>query len=77
MGIIDRLNPQVRELMELDTEKYPSLVSKMEREMREASTPTDVSVVTAQTLIGYFDQLGLKAKFDNFVIKLYAMFENE
>ena len=77
MSIISRLNPQVRELMEKDTEKYPSLVSKMEREMREAFVPTDLSVVTAQTLIGYFDQLGLKAKFDNFVIKLYTMFEDE
>jgi hypothetical protein len=77
MSIINRLNPQVRELMEKDTEKYPSLVGKMEREMREAFVPTDLSVVTAQTLIGYFDQLGLKAKFDNFVIKLYTMFEDE
>lgn len=75
MGIIDRLNPQVRELMEQDAEKYPSLMSKMEREMREASTPTDLSVTSAQTLIGYFDQLGMKAKFDSFVIKLYTIFE--
>lgn len=75
MGIIDRLNPQVRELMEQDAEKYPSLMERMKRDMNEASTPTDVSVVTAQTLIGYFDQLGMKAKFDSFVIKLYAIFE--
>jgi len=74
MSIISQLDPQIRESMKQDAEKYPSLIDKMKREMREAGTPTDLSVSTAQTLIGYFDQLGLKAEFDNFVIKLYAVF---
>lgn len=74
MSIVSQLNPQIAEKIEQDTEKYPGLMGKIKREMTEAFSPTDLSVTSAQTLIGYFDELGLKAEFDNFVIKLYAVF---
>lgn len=73
-GITNKLNPQIAEKIEQDIEKYPGLMGKIKREMAEAFSPTDLSVTSAQVLIGYFDELGLKADFDDFVIKLYAVF---
>lgn len=74
MSLINDLNPEVKQSLLTDKENYPYLIEKIYRELNDANFPTDLTVSTAQTLIGYFDTLGLKAEHDSFVIKLYAVF---
>ena len=73
-NLFDQLIPEVKKLLEADTEQYPFLIKKMKTEMSKHYFPTDLTVNTAQTLVGYFDLLGLKAEYNSFLIKLYAVF---
>ena len=74
MSLLNDLIPEVKELLENDKENFPNLFKKITREVTEASTPQDLSVSTAAVLNGYFDTAGLKAEYDDFVIKLYNVF---
>jgi hypothetical protein len=74
MSLINDLIPEVKELLLTDEKKYPYLIKKIFTELETATFPPDLTVGTAQTLIGYFDLLALKADHDSFIIKLYAVF---
>ena len=75
MSLIDDLIPEVRELLEADAKQYPLLVEAMKREMSDPSNLVqDLTVRTANTLIGYGEGAGVKFEFDNFINKLYNVF---
>ena len=75
MSLIDDLIPEVKELLEADTEQFPLLVKAIKREISDPSNLVqDLKVSTAQTLIGYGEAAGVKFEFDSFVNKLYNVF---
>lgn len=74
MSLINDLIPEVKKSLLADEKKYPYLIKKIFAELETATFPPDLTVGSAQTLLGYFDLLGLKADHDSFVIKLYAVF---
>jgi hypothetical protein len=74
-NILNNLLPEVREMLDADKATYPSLYKRVIGEMKQAYLVTDLSVSTASILIGYAEQLKVKFDNDNFVLKLYRIFE--
>ena len=74
MSILKDLNPEIRKKMDADKELYNNLHAKMIRDMQKAYVVTDLAVNTANILIGYGEELGMKFESDNFVLKLYQIF---
>ena len=74
-NILNNLLPEVREMLDADKATYPSLYKRVIGEMKQAYLVIDLSVSTASILIGYAEQLKVKFDNDNFVLKLYRIFE--
>ena len=74
-NILNNLLPEVREMLDADKATYPFLYKKVIGEMKQAYLVTDLSVSTASILIGYAEHLKVKFDNDNFVLKLYRIFE--
>ena len=75
MSLIDDLVPEVRELFEADAEHYPSLIKAMREEMSNPiNVVMDLSVRTANILIGYGEKVGVEFEYNDFINKLYNVF---
>ena len=74
MSLINDLIPEVKKLLEADTEKYPMLVEAIKRELSENTLVQDLKVSTANTLIGYGEAADVEFKYNTFVNKLYNIF---
>ena len=75
MSLIDNLVPEVRELFEADAEQYPSLIEAMKEEMSNPiNMVMDLSVRTANILIGYGEKVGVEFEYNDFINKLYNVF---
>ena len=75
MSLINDLIPEVKKLLEADTEQYPMLVEAIKREMSDPNNLVqDLKVSTANVLIGYGEAAGVEFKYDGFVNKLYNIF---
>ena len=75
MSILKELDPRVREVMEKDKEKYPTMVQFMIEDIQNAYLTSDIKVNTAVNLIGYAEKAGVVFNNSNsFVLKLYQIF---
>jgi len=75
MSILRELDPRVREAMEVDREKYPTMVKYMIEDIQNAYLTSDIKVNTAVNLIGYAESAGVVFNNPNsFVLKLYQIF---
>ena len=74
MSILKDLNPEIRRKMDEDKELYNHLHAKMVSDMQKAFVVTDLSVNTANILIGYGEELGMSFESNNFILRLYQIF---
>ena len=75
MSILKELDPRVREVMEKDKKKYPTMVQFMIEDIQNAYLTSDIKVNTAVNLIGYAETAGVVFNNPNsFVLKLYQIF---
>ena len=75
MSLLKELDPRVREVMEEDKKKYPTMVQFMIEDMQKAYLVSDIKVSTATNLLTYAEEA--KVVFHNpnsFVLKLYQIF---
>ncbi len=74
MSILKDLNLGIRKALDADKELYNNLHAKMISDMQKASVVTDLSVSTANTLMGYGEALGMNFESENFILRLYQIF---
>jgi len=74
MSILKDLNPEIRRRMDEDKELYSHLHAKMVSDMQKAYVVTDLSVNTANVLIGYGEELEMNFESGNFILRLYQIF---
>jgi len=74
MSILKDLNLGIRKALDADKELYNNLHAKMISDMQKASVVTDLSVSTANTLMGYGEELGMNFESENFILRLYQIF---
>jgi hypothetical protein len=67
-------NPKIKDLLEADKVEYPHLYKSIKHDLANANLITDLSVLTAQTLIDYGRKAGVKFDSNNFVLNLYEIF---
>jgi hypothetical protein len=77
MSLLNDLNPEVRQLLDVDMESYPSTTKAMISNMQSADFISDLTVGTASNLLSYADKVDMKFDTpypDSFVLKLYKIF---
>ena len=74
MSLLEDLNPEVRQLLDADMKDFPFGTKRIINDINNADLVTDLSVGTANTLIGLAEKTGVKFDSDNFVLKLYNIF---
>ena len=74
MSLINDLIPEVKELLEADTEQYPMLVKSIKNELSNSDLIQDLKVSTANTLIIEGEAVGMNFESNNFVLRLYQIF---
>ena len=74
MSLLKDLNPEVRQLLDADMKDFPFGTKRIINDISNADLVTDLSVGTANTLIGLAEKAGVKFDSDNFVLKLYNVF---
>ena len=76
MSMLSKLDPRVREAMEDDKKKYPTMVQFMIEDIQKAYLVSDIRVSTATNLLSYAEKAGVVFNNPNsFVLKLYQIFE--
>ena len=74
MSLLNKLIPEVKELLEADKKQYPFLYKNIIEDLQQSLLSTDVKVSTANQLISYAEVAKVKFESDNFVLKLYNVF---
>ena len=75
MSLLKELDPRVREVMEDDKKKYPTMVQFMIEDIQNAYLTSDIKVSTAQNLLSYAETAGVVFNNPNsFMLKLYQIF---
>lgn len=75
MSLLKELDPRVRELLDADKKKYPTMIQFMIEDIQNAHLVSDIRVNTATNLLNYAEKA--KVVFNNqnsFVLKLYQIF---
>ena len=75
MSLLKELDPRVREVMEDDKKKYPTMVQFMIEDIQNAYLTSDIKVSTASNLLNYAEKAGVVFNNPNsFMLKLYQIF---
>ena len=74
MSLLKDLNPEVRQLLDVDMKDFPFGTKRIINDINNADLVTDLSVGTANTLIGYAEAANVKFESDHFGLKLYNVF---
>ena len=74
MSLLKDLNPEVRQLLDADMKEFPFGTKRIINDINNANFVTDLTVGTANTLIGLAENTDIKFDADNFVLKLYKIF---
>ena len=74
MSLLKDLNPEVRQLLDEDMKDFPFGTKRIINDINNADLVTDLSVGTANTLIGYAEAANVEFESDSFVLKLYNVF---
>ena len=74
MSLLKDLNPEVRQSLNADMKEFPFGTKRIINDINNANFVTDLTVGTANTLIGLAERAGVKFDSDNFVLKLYNVF---
>ena len=74
MSLLNDLNPEVRQLLNADMEKYPHTTQHIIDNLQSAYVIGDLTVNTATNLLNYADKVGVKFGTTSFVLKLYKIF---
>jgi len=74
MSLFNDIIPEVKELLLVDKEKYPSRHERMMEDLNESILISDLTVKTATALVEYLFYTDKKPELDSFIIKLYAVF---
>jgi hypothetical protein len=76
-NMLNKLDPRVKELMDQDEKEFPNLIRRMKREIENAKIIGDLTIMTAENLLNYYDQVEEGAedlRSSRFVLKLYNIF---
>ena len=74
--MLTKLDPRVREVMEKDKKKYPTMVQFMIEDIQKAYLVSDIKISTATNLLSYAETAGVVFnKPNSFILKLYQIFE--
>ena len=75
MSLLKELDPRVRELLDADKEKYPTMTQFMIEDIQNAHLVSDMRVSTATNLLSYAESAGVVFNNPNsFILKLYQIF---
>ena len=76
MSLLDDLkNVKVLALIDSHQKNYPSSHKKIMNDLKNSDFVGDLSVFTAQNLISFAIDSGMKFDTDSFVLKLYKIFD--
>ena len=74
--MLSKLDPRVREAMEDDKKKYPTMIQFMIEDIQNAHLVSDMKVGTASNLLSYAETAGVVFNNPNsFILKLYQIFD--
>lgn len=75
MSMLSKLDPRVRELLDVDMKQYPNSTRAMIENMQNAYIVGDLTVTTASNLIDYAEKAKVGFDTNSFVLKLYQIFD--